>query len=228
MGRAIAELVPYGLGLATSPIAVIAVILMLLSKQGRANSTSFLTGWIVGVIGASVVILACSRALQNGPKGASPNTSSIADVVLGAFLLLLATDSFRKRPKPGQQAVLPKWLQTIDSLTPGKSGLLGMLSPLGGGLNPTNLLLITGAMLALSQNHLAVGDDAVAILVLTLIGVSTIAAPVVVYWAAGKKAQPFLDKVKGWLSQNNAVVTAALLLVIGGALIGEGISGLSA
>jgi hypothetical protein len=45
-----------------------------------------------------------------------------------------------------------------------------MLSPLGGGLNPTNLLLIVGAMITLSQDHLAPWADAVAILVFTLMG----------------------------------------------------------
>lgn len=103
-----------------------------------------------------------------------------------------------------------------------------MLSPLGGGLNPTNLLLIAGAMISLSPSHLALADDAVAILVFTLIGVSMIAAPVVIDRAAGKWEQPVLDKAKAWLAQNNAVVTAALLLVIGAVLIGEGISGLPA
>ena len=36
-----------------------------------------------------------------------------------------------------------------------------------------------------------------------------------------------LDEVKAWLTQNNAAVMAVLLLVLGVALIGKGISGLS-
>jgi hypothetical protein len=228
VGEAIGNLIPYALGIATSPIAVIAVILMLLSKRGRANSSSFLGGWLVGVVGASIVLLALARKLHNGSNGSSSHTSSILEVILGAVLVVLAADSFRKRPKHGEKAVLPKWLETIDSLTPGKSALVGMVSPLGGGLNPTNLLLIAGAMVALSQYHLAPGGDAVAILVFALIGISTIAAPVVIYWAAGKKAQSILDRMKAWLTQHNAVVTAALLLVIGAVLIGEGIAKLSA
>ncbi len=228
MSQAIGNLIPYALGIATSPIAIIAVILMVLSKRGRANSSSFLGGWLFGVVGASVVLLALSRNLHNGANGSPSHTSSILEVILGVFLVVLAAQSFRKRPQAGEKAVLPKWLQTIDSLTPGKSALLGMLSPLGGGLNPTNLLLIAGAMVALSQYHLAPGDDAVAILVFTLIGISTIAAPVLIYWAAGQNAQSVLDRMKSWLSQNNAVVTAVLLLVIGAVLIGEGISKLSA
>ena len=127
------------------------------------------------------------------------------------FLVVLVAQSFRKRPQAGEKAVLPKWLQTIDSLTPGKSALLGMLSPLGGGLNPTNLLLIVGAMVALSQYHLAPGDDAVAILVFTLIGISTIAAPVLIYWAAGQNAAicPRQDEVLALPEQRRGDGSAA-------------------
>jgi hypothetical protein len=60
-----------------------------------------------------------------------------------------------------------------------------------------------------------------------VIAISTVAAPVIVYRAAGERAQHLLDEMKTWLGQNNAVVMAVLLLVIGVVLIGKGISGLS-
>ena len=69
MGEAIGNLIPYALGIATSPIAIIAVILMLLSKRGGANSASFLGGWMLGVVGASVVLLSLSRTIRNGTSG---------------------------------------------------------------------------------------------------------------------------------------------------------------
>lgn len=225
MGRAIGDLIPYAIGLATSPIAVIAVILMVLSKRGRANATSFVTGYIVGVAGASAVFLAFARLLHHGPSTGSSTSSSIVDLVIGVFLLVLAVRNFRKRPRHGERAVLPKWLAVIDSLKPGKSAVLGTFSPLGGGLNPTNIILIAGAMVELSQAHFSPGADAVAILAFTLIGVSTITIPVIVDWAAGAKAPPLLNKAKAWLTQNNAMVTGALLLVIGIVLITQGARG---
>jgi hypothetical protein len=227
VGRAVGDLVPYALGLADSPIAVIAIILMLLSKRGAANSTSFVVGWMVGVVGASAALLALSGVLGKGPHGGGPGAPSIVEVVLGSFLVLLAAGSFRKRPKPGEHVVLPKWLKTVDSLTPGQSAALGMLSPLGGGLNPTNVLLIAGAMFSLSQDHLALGGDTVAVLVFVLIGVSTVAAPVLIYRAAGPKARPLPDRLKAWLTQNNAVVTGAVLIVIGAVLLEEGVRALA-
>ncbi len=50
----------------------------------------------------------------------------------------------------------------------------------------------------------------------------------IIYRTAGEKAQRILDAMKGWLGQNNAVMMAVLLLVIGVVLLGKGISGLSA
>ncbi len=79
-------------------------------------------------------------------------------------------------------------------------------------------------MITLSQAHVASGCDAVAIAVSVLVGMSTIAAPVLVCFAAGKKAQSFLERAKAWLTQNIAAVTAALLLGIGVAVLVEGIS----
>jgi hypothetical protein len=66
-------------------------------------------------------------------------------------------------------------------------------------------------MITLSQAHVASGCDAVAIGVFVLVGISTIAAPVLICFAAGKKVQSFLERAKAWLTQNNAAVTVALL-----------------
>jgi len=119
---------------------------------------------------------------------------------------------------------LPKWLQGIDSLTPGKAAGLGVLLS---AVNPKNLLMIAGAMIAVSQYQLSGGDETVAVVVFVLIAICTVATPVIVYQVAGEKAQPPLDAMKVWLGQNNAVVMGVLMLVIGVVLLGKGISGLS-
>jgi threonine/homoserine/homoserine lactone efflux protein len=171
------------------------------------------------------VLLALSGLIDTGSSGAPSTRSSVIKLLLGALLLLLAARNFRKRPKAGAPAELPKWLATIDSLTPVKAAGLGVLLS---AVNPKNLLLIAGAMVGISQYDLAVGDEAVAVAVFVVIAISTVAAPVIIYRAAGARAQHLLDEVKAWLVQDKAVVMAVLLLVIGVVLIGKGVSGLSA
>jgi threonine/homoserine/homoserine lactone efflux protein len=225
MGQAIGEILPFALGVAISPIPIIAIILMLLSARAGANSTAFLAGWIVGVAGGCILLLALSGLLDTDDGGAPSTSSSVIKLVLGALLVHLAVKNFRKRPKAGEEAELPKWLQSIETLTPVKAAGLGVLLS---AVNPKNLLLIAGAMLAVAQLDLPGGDEAGAVVVFVLIAISTVAAPVIVYRATGERAQHLLDEMKVWLGQNNAVVMAVLLLVIGVVLAGKGISGLSA
>jgi hypothetical protein len=67
----------------------------------------------------------------------------------------------------------------------------------------------------------------VALVVFVLIASLGVAAPVVIYFALGERAGPLLERLKGWLAHNNAVIMAVLLVIIGVKLIGDAISGFS-
>ncbi len=225
MGQAIGEALPFAVGVAISPVPIIAIILMLLSVRAGPNSAAFLAGWVVGVTGAAIVLLAVSGSLSTNSDGSASTSSSVIKLALGLGLMAMARRNFAKRPRGGQEAELPKWLADIDSLTPPKAAGLGVLLS---AVNPKNLLLIAGAMVAVSQVDLTTADQVVVVAVFVLIAISTVAAPVVVYRVSGPKAQSVLDEMKSWLTNNNATVMAVLLLVIGVVLLGKGISGLSA
>ena len=46
---------------------------------------------------------------------------SAIKLALGLLLLVLAWRKFSKRPKPGEEVPLPKWMTALDSFTPGRS-----------------------------------------------------------------------------------------------------------
>ena len=48
MSFVIGEILPLALGIAISPIPIIAAILMLLSPRARTTSVGFLLGWEIG------------------------------------------------------------------------------------------------------------------------------------------------------------------------------------
>ena len=48
MGGVIGDLLPTALGVAISPVPIIAVILMLLAPRAKAASVGFLLGWVSG------------------------------------------------------------------------------------------------------------------------------------------------------------------------------------
>jgi hypothetical protein len=67
----------------------------------------------------------------------------------------------------------------------------------------------------------------VALVVFILIASLEVAAPIVIYFALGERAGPLLERLKNWLAENNAVIIAVLMVIIGVKLIGDAISGLS-
>jgi len=50
MGEVIGELLPLALGVAISPLPIIAVILILLAPPAGSTSGGFLVGWVVGIV----------------------------------------------------------------------------------------------------------------------------------------------------------------------------------
>ena len=50
MNQVIGDLLPLAVGVAVSPVPIIAVILMLLSPRAGGTSVGFLAGWVAGVV----------------------------------------------------------------------------------------------------------------------------------------------------------------------------------
>ena len=224
MGAAIGEMLPLAIGIAISPLPIIAIILMLITPQARSNGLAFLGGWVLGlaVVGTIVLIVANTAgiATSSGPS----RTVSIIKLVLGLLLLVVAWRQFRKRPKPGEEVPLPKWMRALDSFTPTRSLAVGALLS---GVNPKNLILNATAAAGIAATGLAGAQQAVVLIVLIIVGSLGVMTPVVVYFAMGDKAAPVLGAWKTWLAANNATVMMVLFLVFGVTLIGKGIGGLS-
>jgi Sap, sulfolipid-1-addressing protein len=222
MGQAIGESITFAIGVAISPIPIIAIILMLLSKKAGANSLAFAVGWVVGVAGATTIVIVASGAIGTDSGGGPSHGVSIVKLVLGILLLLTGLRHWRARPGPGETAPLPKWLRAIEGITPVKSGALGIgLSA----INPKNLIMIVGGGLAIAGAPASSGGKVVAAVVFVLLAISTVVLPVVLYRILGNRAERPLESLNVWLQANNATVMSVLILVIAVVLIGKGVSG---
>ncbi len=220
MGSVIGDILPLALGIAISPIPIIAAILMLLSPKARSTSVGFLVGWVLGIIVAIGIFTALASVLPQDDSDASQPIAGVVKLLLGAGLLLLALKQWKGRPKAGVEPALPSWMSAIDTMTAGRALLLGFLLS---AVNPKNLLMAAGAGVTIGSAELSGGEIALSILVFVLLAAATVAVPVIAYLVAAKKMAGPLERLRGWLVQNNATVMAVLLLVIGVVMIGKGI-----
>jgi hypothetical protein len=225
MGRAVSEVLPFAVGVAISPVPIIAVILMLFSARARVNGPAFLLGWIVGLGGVCAVVYAVANAGDVATDQDASDTTYWIKVGLGVVLVLAARRHWRKRPAPGTTAPMPKWMGAINAFTPIKALGLGVgLSA----VNPKNLVLTIGAAATVAQTGGSTTDAVVALAVFVVLASLTIGGPVVISLVGGERVRHVLDEWKAWLSAHNAAVMAVLLLVFGVVLVSQGWRGLAA
>jgi threonine/homoserine/homoserine lactone efflux protein len=225
MGPAISDILALALGVAISPIPIIAVILILFSSRARANGPAFLLGWIVGLSLVCLVVSLVASSLDVGTDSSANDGASTLKVVLGVLLILGAIRRWRSRPAKGAEVEMPKWMAAIDSITPVKAAGLGVLLS---AVNPKNLLLSVAAAATVAQANLSTSDTVITLAVFVGLASLTIAVPVVFYLVGGEKAKATLDGWKAWLSDNNAAVMAVLFLVFGVVLLSQGLGPLTA
>jgi threonine/homoserine/homoserine lactone efflux protein len=224
MGQAIGQSLPYAVGVALSPVPIIAVVLMLSTRRGRTNGPAFLTGWIVGIAVLGTIVLLAASGASASKHGEPATWVSIVKIVLGVLLLALAAKQWRGRPRGDAQPELPAWMKTIDTFTPVKAAGMGVLLS---SVNPKNLLLVVGAGAAIAQTGVSALDQAVALAVFVLIGTVGVGAPIAIFFFMGERATKILGDLHEWMARENATIMAVICLIIGAKLIGDAIAALT-
>jgi threonine/homoserine/homoserine lactone efflux protein len=224
MGQAIGQVLSFGVGVALSPLPIIAVVLMLATPKGRTNGPAFLVGWIAGIAVLGTIVLLVAGGASASKHGSPANWVSVLKVVLGVLLVLVAIRQWRGRPRGGSTAELPSWMKTIDRFTPVRSAAIAVVLA---AINPKNLLLVVGGAAAIAQTGASTAAQAVALAVFIVIATLGVGAPVAIYFFMGDKAATILGDLRDWMARENNTIMAVICLIIGAKLIGDAISGLA-
>ena len=216
------DLLPLAIGVALSPVPIIAVILMLFSQNARSTSLGFLIGWFLGLaVVASLIIFVADPAQQSTGGAASP-LSAVVHLVLWAVAFFLAYPNWRKHPGPGEPAEMPKWMSGVDHDGGQSIGAGG--AAVGG--ESENLTLTVAGGVVISGAGLNATQTVVALVVYILVASVSVAAPVVVNLVLGERAAPTLNGWKELVGAQQATVMTLLFLVFGFVLLGKGLGAL--
>ena len=224
MGQAIGQILPTAVGVAISPLPIVAVVLMLVTPRGKRNGPAFIVGWLAGLAAVGIVVIAASGGAGASDDAAPATWVSWLKLVLGALCLLVAARQWRGRPADGEEPATPKWMGALDRFTPIRAAGAGIVLSAA---NPKNLVLAVAGAVAVAGAGVSTSQEAIAWIVFMLIASAGVAAPVIIAFAMGDRSRELLDRLKTRMTHNNAVIMAVLLVVIGAKLIGDGITGLS-
>jgi threonine/homoserine/homoserine lactone efflux protein len=225
MGGAIGGMLPFAVGIALSPMPIVAVVLFLVTERARANALSFLVGWIVGIAGVGTIALAIAGPTDPGSTSSPAAWVSWLQLALGVVLLHAAVRRWRARPAHDEEPALPKWMGTIEGFGPAKAFVGGLALS---ALNPKNLVLLLAGAAAVAQADASGAEQAAAWAIFTVLATVGVAVPVVLYFAMGDRAAAVLDRLKTWMARNNATIIAVICVLFAAKLFGDAISGFTA
>jgi len=217
----LAELFTIGIGVAISPLAIVAVILMATSGKGRTNGTAFTLGcYVFSVIFVSLCVLLGRSAGTDDADSGAHVTVDIVEIVLGVLLLVLAVLQWRGRNHTGT----PKWMSALDGMSIWQAFIAGIL--ISGPLSPKDLPLLIAAGGRISQSPLPAEEIIIVILIFAFIGVLAVTVPWLISVLSPTKVEARLSGVRDWLVAHHSVIMMILFLILGAKLIGSGVADL--
>jgi hypothetical protein len=224
MGATIGDILPLAIGVAISPIPIVAVLLMLFGPQARRTGPAFALGWILALLVVGTIVLAVADPADVSSQQGPADAVFAIKLLLGVLFLGLAVRQWRSRPREGEEPEMPRWMNAIDQFTAIRA--LGLAAVLAG-INPKNLGLTLAAGATIAQAGLGGAEPWLALIVFVALASVSVATPVIYYLVASASAEPTLNAMKAWLLANNATVMSVLFLILGVKLIGDGFGGLT-
>ena len=147
------------MGVAISPIPIIAVILMLFSQRARVNGPAFLVGWVVALTAVSTIVYVASHDGNVAQTSSTASDWSRGARRAGCRPARAGASQLAEAPGARGRPAMPKWLATVETVSPVKALGLGIALA---AVNPKNLILTAGAAAGLAQVTGLTTTDAVA------------------------------------------------------------------
>ena len=216
VAHAIGEVFAFGVGVALSPLAIVAVVAMLVAPGGVRPALSFAVGWTASLaLVATAVLLAAEGADPSEAGGPAPWVL-VVKTVLGLLLLWLAAKQWRGRAddEGGKTAALMRKMDGIEAV---KAAGVGVLFT----VKPKNLLLAISAGLSLAPADSGPAVNAVALAVFVLIGSAGAWLPLALRVISPERGHAALLGLRDWMVRENATVIVTLCLVFAAKLLGD-------
>lgn len=225
MIAAIWQLAPVALGVMASPVAVMALVGILLSERPRRNGIAYLIGWSLCTAVLLAVAVAVFRAADAPGAYREAAWVPFVHLVVGLICIGGAAWTYARARRvvrhvadartPDELAAatpqLPGIVRSVERFTPFRSFFLG----LGIFLTPMNVALVAAAGIALVVSELDHAQQVLIGVVFVAAAAAPVGIPVLTVLLRGEDADPLLRRVKHWMLHHNGYLSAGVLAVVG-------------
>ncbi|MFD7307918.1 GAP family protein [Promicromonospora sp. NPDC059942] len=225
MGDMLVALLPEIVGLAVTPAAIIACLLLLGSVRPYRNVAVF--GGTVLVVYSVLGVVALVIGNATGARSAGPAGAGWVSLVVGVLFLAVGLVAATRRPAPesaGRADAMPAWARKLSVPTvPVLMGIAVVLAL----VNPNVAILVSGLTTVVTSD-VPLGTQELGVLILVVASVLDYVIPTALYAAAGIPGRRQLRDLRFWLIRRDRVIGAVVLLVFGVIFTARGLSRLLA
>lgn len=206
-----------GVGGGASPVAATICMLLLNTSRPLATAHAFMLGH--GAVLATVGVAAIAGFGGGSWFGDfSPAVRHALDAAIGVLLLAFALKVWW-RDDPAQNAPDPRWMATIDSITPGKAFLFGSIKM---ATDVGTLALFVSGLKEIIAADVGAANSAVTFAVFVLLIEMASLVPIAVYTVSPTRGGAMLSSARRWLERNTRTIMVVLFAVFGILLLAKG------
>ncbi len=173
-GQAVGEVLAFAVGIALSPLAIVAVVVMLVAPRGTKPAWAFVGAWVLSLLLVSSLLVLLADGADAETNGGPATWVSVLKIVVGLLLMLFAARQWRGRVSDDADGSAPGWLRKLDDVNAVKAAGLAVVKP-------KNLLLMIGAAIAVAQTGASASGQAAAIAVFVALASTGVASPLAVH-----------------------------------------------
>ena len=203
MGEATGQILVLAVGVALSPLPIIAVILLLTRRGERVAGWWFVAGWALalGLLGTAVLVVADEADASE--SGAPANWVGVVQIIIAVLLTAAAISQWRGRPRDDEDPESPSWMRKVEGFS---SAQAAGAAALFAAVKPKNLLLTIAAGTAIAQTGAGTGQQAGALAIFVLLATAGLLTPVAIQLFAGERAEHILGGLRDWMVRENSTI----------------------
>jgi len=202
---------PIALGVAASPMTILALMILLMTPRALPNAYSFLLGWFVGLflVGGFVLF---SPGLNHYASGPTPVAGWIR-IGLGSLFLLISILIAKDLPQKGKQKAPPGWMEKVDSYGPKQALAVGLFLSI---INFKNAAMVASGAVVIAADGLSSWNEIILLFIFCFISSLGVLFPLVIYLLFRDTVETVFAKMKIWLQRYSTLILMIVLIVFGG------------
>jgi hypothetical protein len=208
----------YALIATASLVALTAVLVVIRSERPRTDGLAFLIGFVLGTTVAAVLGLVLGQAAVD-----RLDSHQTVQGVLVGLALVVAGLAERRRPEPHGSGMEGSGAMAVRLRDVGPGTALGIAVLLGFG-GPKRLVLAMLAMASVSDADLGAVQSVTLLVLYVAVATLFVSIPVGFVVVGGSWAVAVIGRGQSWLEANSGLLRVWVAVVLGAALIVDGLA----